>query len=229
MKISNDILNYQKILSNQKILLFVSSGRVFTIDPNLLPSGNSNPKDFIYFVESGSKDKIVGILTYDENLKCLVASKFGKGFIADLSDISTSQKKGKQLFNLKNDDQLIKISSNISKYIACLSTNSKLLIFKTNELPILKKGVGVLLQKVIKNHLSDIQSFELSEGISWKYGKSEKTEKNLDFWIGKRSQVGKFNNNLYAIVNFKWLKIFYIICLFFLIQLIDLPVIFVHF
>ncbi|PPR45209.1 MAG: DNA topoisomerase 4 subunit A [Alphaproteobacteria bacterium MarineAlpha5_Bin8] len=186
-----NVLNYLKILSNQKILLFVSSGRVFTIDPSILPSGKSNPKNFIYYVESNSNDKIIGILTYTENLKCIVASKFGKGFLADLSDISTSQKKGKQLFNLKNEDQLIKISTNISKHIACLSSNSRLLIFKTDELPILKKGAGVLLQKVSKNYLSDIQSFELSEGISWKYGKIVKTEKNLDFWIGKRSQVGK--------------------------------------
>ena len=43
-------------------------------------------------------------------LKCIVASKFGKGFIADLNEIQTSQKKGKQLFNLKSGDQLLNIT-----------------------------------------------------------------------------------------------------------------------
>ena len=198
---AKNYLTYEKIMSNQKILIFVSSGRVFTVDPNNLPSGNSNPKNFIYFVESNTNDKIIGICTFKESLKSIVVSKFGKGFIADLSDISTSQKKGKQLFNLKNDDELIKISSNISKFIACVSTNSKLLIFKTSELPTLKKGGGVLLQKISNNYLSDFKTFEMNDGISWLSGNTVKIEKKLEFWIGKRSQVGKkvpkrFNKDL---------------------------------
>ena len=198
---AKNYLSYEKLMSNQKILIFVSSGRVFTIDPNNLPSGKSNPKNFIYFVESSTNDKIIGICKYEQNLKNIVVSKFGKGFIADLSDISTSQKKGKQLFNLKNDDELIKISSNISKFIACVSTNSKLLIFKTSELPILKKGGGVQLQKISNNYLSDFKTFEMNDGISWLSGNTVKKEKKLDFWIGKRSQVGKkvpkrFNKDL---------------------------------
>ena len=46
VKINNNIKNvvsYKKILSNQKLLLFVSSGRVYTIDPNFLPAGKSHP------------------------------------------------------------------------------------------------------------------------------------------------------------------------------------------
>ena len=201
-KISNDILNYQKILSNQKILLFVSSGRVFTMDPNILPSGKSNPKDFIYYVESGSKDKIVGMLTYKEKIQCIIASKLGKGFIADLNDIVTSQKKGKQLFNLKNDDQLIKVDASKKSHIACVNKEGKLLIFEINSLPNLQKGGGVQLQKIKENNsLSDFQLFNLDEGISWKTGSINKNEKNVNFWIGKRSQSGKkipkrFNKNL---------------------------------
>ena len=92
-----NIVSYKKILSNQKLLLFVSSGRVYTIDPNSLPTGKSNPKSFIFFVESSSNEKLIGILPYVDDLKCIVASKFGKGFIADLSEIQTSQKKVKKL------------------------------------------------------------------------------------------------------------------------------------
>ena len=39
------------------------------------------------------EDKLVKILPYLHNSKCLVASSNGKGFIANLDDILTSQKK----------------------------------------------------------------------------------------------------------------------------------------
>ena len=123
-KINNNIENvvsYKKILSNQKLLLFVSSGRVYTIDPNSLPTGKSNPKSFIFFIESNSNEKLIGILPYEDDLKCIVASKFGKGFIADLNEIQTSQKKGKQLFNLKSDDQLLNITNKVDTHIACVA------------------------------------------------------------------------------------------------------------
>ena len=202
IKIVNEkILSSIKILSNQKILLFTSAGRVYTLDPNKLPSGKSNPKNFIYFVESNSNEKLVNMLVNNKS-KCIISSKNGKGFVADLSEIETSQKKGKQLFNLKSKDEIICIRNNIFKYVACVSTNSKLLIFKTSELPTLKKGVGVQLIKIKdKDALSDIISFNDDDGIKWQIGSQIKSEKNIDFWLGKRSQSGKkvpkrFNKDL---------------------------------
>ena len=188
----NKIKSYSHFFSNQKLLFLVSSGRVYTVDSNFLPTGKSIPKNFAFFVDSNANEKILQILPYEENLKCIVASSFGKGFIANLNDIQTSQKKGKQLFNLKLGDKLIIVNKNISSYIACVSQNSKLLIFTTKELPVLKKSGGIQLQKIKKNDsLSDIQSFKSSEGITWKIGSQFRNETNIDFWIGKRAQVGK--------------------------------------
>ena len=196
------IKNINYFLSNQKLLIFVSSGRVYTIDPSILPRGKVNAKNFAFFVDSNINEKLVGIIPYSNKLNCIVASKFGKGFIADLSKIITNQKKGKQLFNLKSGDQVISVIKTIKKYIACVSTNKKMLIFNTNELPTLTKSGGVVLQKTKNDYfLSDIQTFDLNNGLVWKIGSQLRNEKAVDFWIGKRSQVGKkvpirFNINL---------------------------------
>jgi len=190
------------IMSNQKLLLLVSSGRVFTINPNDLPSGKANPKNFIYFIDSNMDDKLVKLLPYNDNLSCFVASKNGKGFIADMSNIQTSQKKGKQLFNLKSNDQLIKVIEANSSHLACINTEEKLLIFKLTDLPTLQKGFGVQLQKMKNNiFLSDVQLFNIKDGISWKSGTLNRNEKKIDSWLGKRSQSGKkipkkFNKSL---------------------------------
>ena len=197
-----DIVETHKIFSNQKLLIFTSSGRVFTINPKNLPSGKSSPKNFIYYVDSNMNDKLVKLYPYSDNLKCILSSSKGKGFIADLSTIQTSQKKGKQLFNLKNEDQLIAVVKAHNSHLACISKMGKLLIITTNQLPTLKRGGGVQLQKIKDgDRLNDVQSFNLDEGISWQIGSQNRNEKNVEFWIGKRAQSGKkvpkrFNKNL---------------------------------
>ena len=66
----------------------------------------------------------------------------------------------------------------------------------------LKRGGGVQLQSVKNNNfLSDVQLFNLKDGIAWKSGSLNRNEKKIDSWIGKRSQSGKktpkkFNKNL---------------------------------
>ena len=197
-----DLVNIYHIMSNQKLLIFTSSGRVFTIDPNKLPSGKSNAKNFIYYVDSNMSDKLVKLIPFSENLKYLIASSHGKGFLADLNNIQTSQKKGKQLFNLKNNDQVIKVILANKTHLASVNKDGKMLIFKIKELPILQRGGGVQLQKIKEpNLLSDIQIFNLDEGISWKTGSLNKNEKKIKLWFGKRAQSGKnvpkrFNKNL---------------------------------
>ena len=198
---NKDIIKAYHILSNQKLLIFVSSGRVFTLNPNELPSGKANPKNFIYYIDSNINDRLVKLLPFTKNLLCLVASSKGKGFIADLQNIQTLQKKGKQLFNLKKDDHLIKVIQQNKSHIACVNSDAKLLIFEIKTLPVLQKGGGVQLQKIKNNiQLTDIQNFNLEQGISWKTRSFNKNEKLLDFWVGKRAQSGKkvpkrFNKN----------------------------------
>ena len=187
-----NIMDAYTIMSNQKLLLLVSSGRVFTINPSELPSGKSNPKNFIYFIDSNMNDKLVKLLPHTNKLCCLVASKKGKGFIADMSNIQTSQKKGKQLFNLKSEDQLIKVIESNNSHLACISSEGKLLIFKVSDLPTLQRGAGVQLQNIKGNNsLSDVQLFNFKDGISWKSGSLDKNERKIHSWLGRRSQSGK--------------------------------------
>ncbi len=186
--------------SNQKILLFVSSGKVYTIDPNTLPGGNSNPKSFIYFVDSMPNDKVTGLLSsIDEEL--LIVSKNAKGFISNTESLVTNQKKGKQLFNLKNNDVVIKVLNLTKKHIACVTKLQKMLIFEIDALPKLQKGGGVQLIKIKKDDfLSDVTQLTIEGGLEWSTGSKNRKLEDVEFWIGKRAQAGKkvpkfFNKN----------------------------------
>ena len=198
---NKELLYSVQLLSNQKLMLFVSSGKVFSIDPSIIPSGNSNPKSFIYFVDSIPNEKVIGLLSSNVN-KIFIASKNGKGFISEIKNLISNQRKGRQFFNLKSNDNLIKVFELNKSHIACVSKLQKLLVFGISSIPELQKGVGVNLIKIKdKDYLSDVININPDDGLSWSTGNKNRKVDNINFWIGKRAQAGKkipkfFNKNL---------------------------------
>jgi len=188
--------------TNQRLLIFVSSGRVYSLDPNILPSGNSKAKSYAYYVESGIDEKLVSIILPEEKKKCLLVSSKGKGFVTETLNLISNQKKGKKIFNLKSNDALVNVSISDKSHVAVTNKSGKLLIFELRTLPLLQKGGGVQLIKIKdKDRISDIQIIDIADGISWQKGSKKKILKDINFWIGKRAQSGKkipkyFNKNL---------------------------------
>ena len=198
----SSIKNFIPISSNHKLLLFLSSGKVLTLDPNVLPRGKASPKSYIELINVGVDEKLIGVFNANKQNKLLLITKFGKGFITTSEKMVTNQKKGKNIINLKNNDSLLNVHSVEKKYLALVSKNEKLLIFDISSLPTLNKGAGVQLIKIKdKDHIVDSSLIELKEGLSWIKATKTKTLKDVHFWKGKRAQVGKkipkgFNKNL---------------------------------
>ena len=190
------------IMSNQKLLLFLSSGKVLTLDPNVLPGGKSSPKSYIEFVDVGVDEKLIGIFNPHMQNSLLLISKFGKGFVSPAENMITNQKKGKSIIRLKTNDELLNVHIANKDHIALVSKNEKLLIFDIASLPTLNKGSGVQLMKIKSNDfVSDSSVIDIKEGLFWNRGSKLKNLKEIDYWCGKRAQVGKkipkgFNKNL---------------------------------
>ena len=198
----SSIKNFIPISSNHKLLLFLSSGKVLTLDPNVLPGGKASPKSYIEMINVGVDEKLIGVFNANTQKKLLLISKFGKGFISISEKMTTNQKKGKNIINLKNNDALLNVHSLENKYLALVSKNEKLLVFDTSSLPTLNKGAGVQLMKIKdKDFIVDSTLFDLKQGLSWNKVSKTKNLKDVQFWLGKRAQVGKkipkgFNKNL---------------------------------
>ena len=198
----SSIKNFIPIASNHKLLMFLSSGKVLTLDPNILPGGKASAKSYIELINVGVDEKLIGVFNANKQKKLLLISKFGKGFISISENMLTNQKKGKNIINLKNNDALLNVHSLENKYLALVSKNEKLLVFDTSSLPTLNKGAGVQLMKIKdKDQIVDSSLINLNEGLSWRKATKTKTLKDIQFWIGKRAQVGKkipkgFNKNL---------------------------------
>ncbi|MDC1047754.1 DNA topoisomerase IV subunit A [Alphaproteobacteria bacterium] len=198
----NDIKNFIPISSNHKLLIFLSSGKVLTLDPNVLPGGKASPKSYIELINVGVDEKLIGIFNANTQNKLLLISKFGKGFISISEKMVTNQKKGKNIINLKKGDELLNVHFLENNYLALVSKNEKLLVFNTSSLPTLNKGAGVQLMKIKdKDCVIDSSLFDIKKGLLWSKAAKKKYLKDIQFWKGKRAQVGKkipkgFNKNL---------------------------------
>ena len=121
-----------------------------------------------------------------------MASKFSKGFKIDAKALSSQTKVGKQVFNLDNGDELLKIEEIIddTKHIAVVNNNRKLLVFELSELPMMQKGKGVILQRQVNSELSDIKLVKLESGLEYNSNKIMRVEKDIRGWLGRRAMKG---------------------------------------
>lgn len=151
-------------------------------------------------------DQVLNVMIYNKNDKILLVANNGKGFVANSDDVIAQTKNGKQIMVINDDNSCIFCNRVDNDMIAMIGSNRKLLIFSIDEIPHLKKGQGVTLQKYTSGFVSDIQLFDKSKGFLWRSARGDKTEMNIAPWLGKRGGSGKippfgFSKNNKFIVN----------------------------
>ena len=177
--------------STDKVVFFASNGRFFTIQADKLPSGRGFGSPLRLMIDLPNEDEIIFVFPFKKNVKYIIASESGRGFIVKSEDLIAQTKNGKQILNLKQEDQAVAIAEYIGSSVAVIGLNRKLLVFQSSEIPEMSRGRGVILQKFKDGGISDITSFDPKDGLSWKIGDKIRTEKELTPWIGKRSQSGR--------------------------------------
>ena len=178
--------------TTDKLLALGSNGRFYTLLASNLPGGRGMGEPLRLMVDIPDEAKIVNIMPYIPDQRLLLASSAGDGFIVRHDDVIAQTKNGKQILNVKGNS-VAKVCRNINgDHIAVVGENRKVLIFPITELPEMVRGKGVRLQKYKEGGLSDITTFDLSNGLSWldPAGRT-RTETNLEEWTGKRATAGR--------------------------------------
>ena len=178
--------------TTDKLLALGSNGRFYTLMASNLPGGRGMGEPLRLMVDIPDEAQIVNIMPYVPDQRLLLASSAGDGFIVRHDDVIAQTKNGKQILNVKGNSTA-KVCRNINgDHIAVVGENRKVLIFSITELPEMVRGKGVRLQKYKEGGLSDITTFNLSDGLSWldPAGRT-RTETNLEEWMGKRATAGR--------------------------------------
>jgi topoisomerase-4 subunit A len=183
-----------KAMTTDKIMLFSSSGKFFTLEASKLPGGRGHGEPVRLMADVDAADSIVALFVHQPGAKRLLASTEGDGFVVLEDECVANTRKGKQVLNVKApvEAQVCVVLPETADHVATIGENRKLLIFKLAEVPEMARGKGVRLQKFKDGGLSDAQCFKLKEGLSWidSSGRSFSVT-DLAEWIGERAQSGR--------------------------------------
>ena len=177
--------------STDKILVFGTNGRFYTLGCDRLPSARGHGEPIRLMIELGNDQDVIQLEVLKGGRSFLVASDAGRGFVVPEDEVVAQTKNGKQVLNLADKEKAAAFSivPEGADSVAALSEGRKLLIFPLEQVPEMGRGRGVLLQKSKADQLSDAQAFKLSEGLPW--GNRTISAAELKFWCGERAQAGR--------------------------------------
>lgn len=183
--------------TTDKIVIFASNGRFYTITGDKLPPGRGFGEPVRLLVDIPNDADIIQMMIWQADQKILLASRDGKGFITSSNDILAQTKNGKTIMSVSDngDAILCKVINPTDDHIAVIGNNRKFLVFKLDQIPEMNKGKGVILQKYKDASISDAKTFNMKQGLTYTSGTREMSVSNVKEWIGDRAQVGKLPPN----------------------------------
>lgn len=179
--------------TTDKLLIFASNGRFYTIAGDKLPGGRGHGEPLRLMIDLGNDDDVIAIFAQNSAQRLLIASSDGRGFIVKEEDVAAQTRTGKQVLNLGDKARAAACAMipGQATHVAVIGDNRKLLVFPLSELPEMTRGRGVVMQKYQSGGLSDLKAFRLAEGLSWQAGERTRTETDIRPWIGKRAAAGR--------------------------------------
>jgi topoisomerase-4 subunit A len=181
-----------KAKTTDKILIFSTDGRFYTLGGDRIPKGKGFGEPLRLMIDMDASQEPVAVLLFEPGQKLLVASDIGKGFIVASDQVLAQTRTGKQILNLPDKARAVLCRTlGEGDTVAVIGSNRKLLAFPLFEVPEMARGQGVTLQKYKGGHLSDLTIFKQSEGLSWKMGERTRTETDLTPWMAHRGGQGK--------------------------------------
>ena len=179
--------------TTDKLLIFATNGRFYTIGCDKLPGGRGHGEPVRLMADMGNGVDVAAMMIHAAGRKLIVASDAGRGFVVLEDDVIAQTKSGKQVLNVSGDEEA-KVCVPVrddADAVAVIGDNRKLLIFALSELPEMSRGRGVFLQRYRDGGLRDITTIRLKEGLVWTTGAGQRTETDIKAWIGKRAQSGQ--------------------------------------
>jgi topoisomerase-4 subunit A len=180
-----------KAESTDKLLLISSDGRGYLLPVERLPGGRGQGEPLRVHIELARGAESVMLAVHRPDGKILLASSAARGFIVEEQAVAAQTRTGRQVFNLDEEERLAVAAPAEGDHVAVIGSNRKLLIFPLDQLPVMARGKGVLLQRYRGGELADALVLSLAGGLSWPGGKGTRIVSDLTPWLGRRGQAGR--------------------------------------
>ncbi len=184
-----------KAQTTDKVLLFATNGRFFTLAGDQLPGGRGHGEPLRLMVDLEENCVPIAMFVHKPGRKLLVASSAGNGFIVAEDDVLASKRTGKQVLNVSGADEaaVVTVVPENAAHVAVVGDHRKLIVFAIDELPEMGRGKGVRMQRYSGGAgLADVKAFAGEPGLTW-LDAAGRTFTLADFseWVGARASAGK--------------------------------------
>jgi len=182
--------------TTDKLLIASDNGRFFTLGCDKLPGARGFGEPLRTMIDLDADSSIAKMLVHKEGGRLLLAASNGKGFVAETGELLAETRKGRQVVNLKGDAVLRVVREIAAEHdhVAAVGENRKLIVFNLEEMPVMTRGQGVMIQRYRDGGLSDAITFVLGDGLSWRMGGSgerTRTETEIGMWKVARGAAGR--------------------------------------
>jgi topoisomerase-4 subunit A len=177
--------------TTDKLLIFASDGRFFTLPCDKLPSGRGTGEPLRLMIDLDDRVGIEAVFPHKPGRKLILASKMGYGFVMPEEEAIASKRGGKQVLTVDSNGVAVCLTLE-GDQLAVVGDNGKILVFPLEELPEMPRGKGVKLQSYREGGLRDALAFAAAEGPSWTTsdGRSRAWPEWKD-WAGRRAGAGR--------------------------------------
>ncbi len=177
-----------------KLLVLTSNGKVFTIEASKLPGGRGFGDPVRLMADIEETAEVVAVWPAVAGVKYIIASSGDRGFVVPGDELIANTRKGKQILNVDGGEPAAHIVMVNGDYVAIIGQNRKLLTFPLAQMPEMNRGKGVRLQRFKDGGISDIKTFNLAEGLTWRSSDGRiytVAKPELDEWLGNRAEAGR--------------------------------------
>jgi topoisomerase IV subunit A len=176
--------------TTDKLMLFATDGRFFTLDCSKLPGGRGNGEAIRTFIDLPPEADLVSMFVHRDGRKLLLAATSGHGFVTSEDEAVALKRSGKQVMNVPPGIEAVVCTFVEGDQVAVVGENKKMLIFPLADVPELARGRGVILQRYKDGHLVAACVFAWKEGFKDANNRSWMPSELKD-WKGERAQAGR--------------------------------------
>ncbi len=177
--------------TTDKLLIFASDGRFFTLSCDKLPSGRGQGEPVRLMIELDDRVDIVAAFVHRPGRRLVLASRAGYGFVMPEEEAVASKRGGKQTLTVDARGVAFCLEAS-GDHLAVVGDNGKALIFPLSELPEMPRGKGVKLQSYREGGLRDGLAFAEADEPAWidAAGRSRAWPEWRQ-WLGRRAGAGR--------------------------------------
>ena len=175
--------------TTDKLLIFASDGRFFTLACDKLPGARGHGEPLRLMIDLDDRVGLIDVFVHKPGARRVIASKDGYGFILPEAEAVAFRRAGKQVLN---GTALTCVPVGVADHLAVVGDNGKLLVFPISELPEMPRGKGGKLQSYREGGLRDAMVFGEGEGASWTTSDGRtRAWPEWREWLGRRASAGK--------------------------------------